>query len=86
MVVLFTTGVAITAVNQLWKLSAHAAVAAASAETLVIAFGQWMTPLFLVVALVAWSRVRLGDHSPGQVVAGAIAGVALAPPVYVLVA
>lgn len=85
-VMLFTTGVVITAVNQAWKLSAHAAVAAASAETLVIAFGQWMTPLFVVVALVAWSRVRLGDHSPAQVVAGAIAGVVLAPPVYVLVA
>lgn len=85
-VVLFTTGVVVTAVNQAWKLSAHAAVAAASAETLVIAFGQWMTPLFVVVALVAWSRVRLGDHSPAQVVAGAFAGVALAPPVYVLVA
>jgi membrane-associated phospholipid phosphatase len=85
-VVLFTTGVVITGVNQLWKLSAHAAVAAASAETLVIAFGQWMTPLFVVVALVAWSRVRLGAHSPAHVVAGAIAGVALSPPVYVLVA
>jgi membrane-associated phospholipid phosphatase len=52
----------------------------------VIEFGQWTTPLFVVVALVAWSRVRLGDHSPAQVVAGAIAGVVLAPPVYVLIA
>ncbi|MGN9914495.1 phosphoesterase PA-phosphatase [Phytohabitans sp. LJ34] len=85
-VVLLTTGVVVTAVNRAWRLSAHAAVAAASAETLVIAFGQWMTPLFVVVALVAWSRVRLGDHSPAQVVTGAIAGVVLAPPVYVLVA
>lgn len=85
-VVLVATRVAVTCVDQVWRLSAHAAVAAAAAETLVIAYGQWMTPLFVAVAVVAWSRVRLAEHSPAQVVAGAVTGVVLAPAGYVLIA
>lgn len=84
MVALFLIGVAITAINQFWKGSAHAAAAAGSAATLVVVFGAWLVPSFLIVALVAWSRVKLHDHTPGQVVVGAVTGAALAPPIYLL--
>lgn len=79
--VLLLVGVA----NHWWKLSAHSAVAAASATILIIVFGAPMaiTPLF--VALIAWSRVRLADHTVGQVVAGAVGGALVAAPSFLVV-
>ncbi|WP_377247322.1 hypothetical protein [Phytohabitans kaempferiae] len=84
--VILVVGVVVTAVNQVWKLSVHAATAAASAQMLVVAFGRWMVPFFAVVALIAWSRVRLDAHSPAQVAVGAIAGALLTPPVFLPIA
>jgi hypothetical protein len=84
MLVMFAVGVAATAVNQVWKLSFHAAVSAGSAAVLVIVFGPALLVSAAVVAAVAWSRVRLADHTGGQVVAGALVGVAVAVPVFTL--
>jgi membrane-associated phospholipid phosphatase len=36
------------------------------------------------VALVAWSRVRLGDHTPAQTLAGAALGGLVATTVFML--
>ena len=36
------------------------------------------------VALVAWARVRLGDHTPAQTAAGAALGGLVAPTVFIL--
>lgn len=60
-----------------WKVSVHALVAAGAAGALTVVF----TPVVLVAmvpvaAAVCWSRVRLNDHSTGQVVAGAVIGLA----------
>jgi membrane-associated phospholipid phosphatase len=49
---------------------------------LVLVFGPGLLAAFLVVALVAWSRVRLRDHTVGQVVAGAVAGTLIAVPTF----
>jgi len=81
-VVIFAVGVMVTAVNQVWKLSVHAAVAAGSVTVLVLVFGPALLAAVVVVAAVGWSRVRLADHTAGQVVAGAIAGAALAAPIF----
>lgn len=81
-VVLFVVGVMITVINQVWKLSAHTAVSAGSAAVLTLVFGPALLVSFLVVALVAWSRVRLRDHTVGQVVTGAVAGVLIAAPTF----
>ncbi|WP_371687530.1 phosphatase PAP2 family protein [Micromonospora sp. KC721] len=35
--------------------------------------------------MIGWSRVRLGDHSIAQVLAGTVAGVLVAAPTFLLV-
>ncbi len=82
-VVMFTVLLVVTAINQVWKLSAHAAVAAGSASVLVIVFGSALVLSFLVVALVGWSRVQLRDHTLGQVVAGAAVGASITIPTFI---
>ncbi|MFD0204203.1 MULTISPECIES: hypothetical protein [Saccharothrix] len=58
-----------------WKVSFHAAVAAGAVAILAITFGPWLLLAAPLVALVAWSRVVLGDHTKAQVVVGAVLGV-----------
>ncbi|MET9228793.1 phosphatase PAP2 family protein [Lentzea sp. NPDC003310] len=58
-----------------WKISLHAAVAWAAVITLAIVYGPAWLLLALPAALVAWSRVELGDHTTGQVLAGSVMGV-----------
>ena len=61
-----------------WKISFHAAVSAGGVATLVEVYKSlWLLALLLVVALIAWSRVVLRDHTAGQVAAGAILGFGL---------
>ncbi|PPG48536.1 phosphoesterase PA-phosphatase [Rathayibacter sp. AY2B3] len=76
---------AVGVVNLVWKLSGHAAVVATCAVVVLIAYG----PLSLLVSVpivlwVLWSRVRLGAHTPAQVVAGAVVGTVLAGTVWSL--
>ncbi|GIJ76288.1 PAP2 superfamily protein [Micromonospora phaseoli] len=75
---------AILAVNQVWKVSAHAAISAASVAALIFVFGPAATPLLAVVGVVGWSRVRLGDHTLGQVVAGTALGPLVGAPFFVV--
>lgn len=71
--------------NLVWKLSGHAAVAAASAVGLSFLLGPWiLIPAGALVALVSWSRVRLGDHTLAQVCAGVAVGAAIALTVWPL--
>jgi len=72
----------IAAVNTVWKLSAHAGVAAGSLISLVLVFGPWMLVATPLVALVAWSRVQLTDHTTPQVIAGTVMGASLAAIVW----
>ncbi|MFF5175411.1 phosphatase PAP2 family protein [Micromonospora sp. NPDC000089] len=85
-VVMFAVLLVVTAINQVWKLSAHAAVAAGSVSVLIIVFGPALIPALALVALVGWSRVRLGDHLTSQVIAGALAGIVIAVPTFLLLA
>ncbi|KAB1161377.1 phosphoesterase PA-phosphatase [Micromonospora sp. AMSO12t] len=83
-VVMFALGLAVTVVNLAWKLSIHAAVAAGAAAVLVIEFGPALLASAPVVALVGWSRVRLRDHTVGQVAAGTVVGTLIAAPTFLL--
>lgn len=69
-------------VTLVWKISIHVAVVAGAVVILVLVFG--VSPLGLVplVALVAWARCALGDHTPGQIVAGAGLGALVAASVF----
>ena len=72
-------GLAVTLVVSLvWKVSLHAASAAGAATATVFVFGFPPLVAGVLVALVGWSRVRLGDHTAGQVAVGAVLGVVVA--------
>ncbi|WP_433513850.1 hypothetical protein ACQP2T_61600 [Nonomuraea sp. CA-143628] len=64
-----------------WKISFHTAVAAGSVVMVAwVLPGGWMWVVGLlgavVVGLIGWSRAVLGDHTPAQTLAGAVAGAA----------
>ena len=80
-------GVACGWLVTLWeKISVHAAIAAGAATVLTLLFGAAALAVWPVVALIAWSRVEVGDHTPAQVVAGAALGVAVNATVFPLLA
>ena len=58
-----------------WKISVHAAIAAGAATVLLLVFGPALLVSWPLVAVIAWSRVQVGDHTPAQVLAGAALGV-----------
>ena len=59
--------------------SGHAASAFAFASGVATALPQAGVPLTGLAAVVAYSRVHTGVHYPGDVIAGSVAGAALAP-------
>lgn len=70
------------AVNHWWKMSVHAAVAAGSCAILALVFGPVLLVTAPLIALVGWSRVRLGDHTLAQVLVGAAVGAVVAASVF----
>ncbi|MEV6302221.1 phosphoesterase PA-phosphatase [Actinoplanes sp. NPDC051861] len=57
-----------------WKISIHGLVAAGTAVTFTVVLGWWLVFTWALAAAVGWSRVRLGDHTAAQVLAGAVVG------------
>jgi membrane-associated phospholipid phosphatase len=85
LVVAMLTGLAATLVVTLWwKLSVHTAAAGGTVAILALTFGPALALAVPTVALVAWSRVRLGDHTPAQTLAGAALGGLVATTVFIL--
>jgi membrane-associated phospholipid phosphatase len=75
----------LAAITTVWKISIHCAVAAGSVTILALLFGPWLIPAYLLVALTAWSRVVVKDHTAAQVIAGSLLGVAAAVVTYALI-
>jgi membrane-associated phospholipid phosphatase len=69
-----TTLVILMAITFAWKISVHAAVSSGSVIILALDYGPWLLAVYPLVALIGWSRVALRDHTPAQVVAGAVLG------------
>jgi membrane-associated phospholipid phosphatase len=69
-----TTLVILMAITFAWKISVHAAVSSGSVAIFALDYGPWLLAAYPLVALVCWSRVALRDHTPAQVVAGAVLG------------
>jgi membrane-associated phospholipid phosphatase len=79
------TGLAATLVVTLWwKLSLHTAAAAGTVAILVLTYGPALILAVPAVAVVAWARVRLGDHTPAQTLAGAALGGLVATIFFIL--
>jgi PAP2 superfamily. len=86
LVVAMLAGLALTLVVTVWwgKASVHTAVAAGTAVTLVLVFGPWLHLSWLVVGLVAWSRVVLKEHTVAQTIVGIALGALAAGAVFPL--
>jgi membrane-associated phospholipid phosphatase len=67
-----------------WKISVHAAIAAGAATVLLVVFGPALLLAWPLVALIAWARVEVGDHTPAQVLAGVALGIVVNATVFPL--
>jgi membrane-associated phospholipid phosphatase len=72
-------------ITTVWKISIHCAVASGSVTILALLFGPWLAPAYLLVALTAWSRIVLKDHTIAQVVAGSVLGAVAAAVTYAII-
>jgi hypothetical protein len=75
----------LAAITTVWKISIHCAVASGSATILSLMFGPRLLLTYLLVALTAWSRAALKDHTTAQVVAGCVLGAAAAVVTYAII-
>ncbi len=72
---LMLASVALLAViTTVWKISIHCAVASGSVAVLALTYGPLVLAGYLLVALLGWSRVTLGDHTTAQVAGGTVLG------------
>jgi hypothetical protein len=69
-------------VTMVWKISIHCAVASGSVAILAFTYGPLALTGYLLVALLGWSRVTVGDHTVAQVVAGCVLGAGAAALAY----
>jgi membrane-associated phospholipid phosphatase len=76
---------ALAAITTVWKISIHCAVASGSATILSLLFGPPLMVTYLLVALTAWSRVALKDHTAAQVIAGCVLGAVAAVITYAII-
>jgi hypothetical protein len=70
------------AITVKWKISVHCAVSSGATIMLALSYGPAMLALYLLVALVAWSRAEIRDHTPAQAAAGAILGAVLSAAIF----
>ncbi|MFF9901342.1 phosphatase PAP2 family protein [Streptomyces longispororuber] len=69
-------------VTAFWKISVHTAVAGGALAMLALTWGPLIWLAYPLVAVIAWSRVTLRDHTLAQTLAGAAAGTATAGLVF----
>ncbi|MEU5748275.1 hypothetical protein ABZ804_22385 [Streptomyces sp. NPDC047726] len=65
-----------------WKISVHTAVAGGSLAMLALTWGPLVWLAYPLVAVIAWSRISLRDHTLAQTIAGAAAGTITAGVVF----
>ena len=72
----------LAAISTVWKISVHCAVASGSVTIIALTWGPAALAGYLLVGLLAWSRVALGDHTVAQVTAGTVLGAAASVAAY----
>jgi membrane-associated phospholipid phosphatase len=84
LIVAMVAGLVVTAaITRYWKISLHTAVAAGSATILTIVYGPALFTTGALVAVIGWSRIQQRDHTPLQVLAGALLGTAIAAAFFI---
>lgn len=69
-------------VTAFWKISVHTAVAGGALAMLALSWGPLVWIAYPIVAVIAWSRISLRDHTLAQTIAGAVAGTVTAGLVF----
>jgi membrane-associated phospholipid phosphatase len=76
----------LAAITFVWKISIHCAVASGSVAILAFTYGPLVLLGYVLVALLCWARVELGDHTVPQVIAGSVLGAGAAALAYAALA
>lgn len=84
LLIMIVSGVIMMITTFWWKISIHTSSLASAATILTALYGTIMLPLFLLVALVGWSRVVLRRHTIAQVIAGSVLSTILATVILLL--
>jgi hypothetical protein len=61
-------------VNMYWKISGHTTAISGLSVFIVAALGWSMSPVLVMIPLVAWARIRTQSHSFWQTIAGILTG------------
>ncbi len=61
-------------INRYWKISGHATAISGLSVFLVAALGWSLSPVLVMIPLVAWARVRTSSHTFWQTFAGVLTG------------
>ncbi len=77
LIITAVSGILMMLITLRWKISIHASSLGGAATMLIVLYGAVMLPLFVLLALVSWSRVALRRHTIAQVVAGSLASIAI---------
>ncbi len=67
----------LTVTTLVWKISIHASTLTALTTLLVLFRGEAFLWLFFLIIPVAWARYFLRQHTPAQLVAGSVLGIAV---------
>lgn len=71
-------------INSKIKLSLHVGTLVAFITTVIEVYGLIFIPLYILVPLVAWSRLKTMNHTPREVIVGGIVGLLLTVAVYLV--
>lgn len=69
-------------INYFWKISLHTAFISSAAVVLTVIFGIKAAWVFILLPLIAWSRLELKMHTPAQVITGAVLAAAIVTVVF----
>lgn len=72
------------AITLRWKISFHTGVAGGVLTVLTLIFGTGVLLMLPLLLILGWARVELRDHTPAQVIAGALVGGSVSGIVFAL--
>lgn len=67
-------GALVWMISRYWKISIHAVGVGGGSIILLIVGGTALWPVILAPVAVSWARLRLGAHTPAQLIAGSVLG------------